>query len=197
MTLRDLQAKRDQLEVGDDVLVKRSPNPEAPTYRGTIQEINARMAVVRLALSQKCEVIPLTKLSKVVVASEVIPPQPVQPRPLARPKSESPIDDLPDRAVNFVAAAVAVTAVKNLPSLIPVGEVTPAIDDVSAWLDMGVQLINAMTAQIHERRQQARDIIKEGETAMRWCKDQAAEHNAEADALCAKLDLLTKLTAHK
>jgi len=139
MAKRDLQVKRDQLDVGCDVLVTRAGSDHK--YRGVIINMYSTMAAVRLERSRKVEMIALTKLTR-VEDEQVESATPPPPKPLALKQSPPP--------------KLAIVEPTPQPS-----------DDVTAWLEMGKGLAATLESQIAELNQEAQDLRSTASELMR------------------------------
>jgi hypothetical protein len=186
VSVRDLMAMRDQLDKGDEVLVRTNAAPDSPRYRGIVVEVMGRAARVEMVRDGKIRVVPLAKLSKVFDTSSTLP----------QPLRETVLDMrlYPKPVVQAAAVQLAQHTRSVIAEVVPVGEVLPKQDDVTAWLDMGKALVGQLTIEAEELNQQARDILADAEEYQRICQQQASEYLAEAKAKLVKLDLLTKLT---
>lgn len=190
---RNFQAMRDQLEKNDEVLVRRTTAPDGPTYHGKILEVMGRVARVRMTKTERVEVVPLVKLSKVTPLSERLTHDNM---PLAKAIDSRALMVQQDTAATIAPPAAVKQAVRALVEhqkplvLPPVGEVTPAPDDLTAWLDMGMAMGQQMKLQIEEHLQAADCLNEEANI----CLKQSADHSQQAKELQKKLDALIKIT---
>lgn len=196
MNYAELQAKRDQFEDGDEVII----NKHGKVYRGTLVQIfSNNQCQVRLAKGSKVETIGLRHLSKVIETQEQYAQEPPQKLPPAafvikrRPREGGPADDLPDEAITNIAANLAVAAQTNVAMAIPVGEVTPAAGDWEAWLSMGAAMANGMQKRIGELEDMEAALVKRSEE----CLAEALRCAEEAKALRRKHETFLLLKGAK
>lgn len=185
MSIRDLQAARDGIEEGDDVLVRKGNDH----YRGVVLEKMARMAKVRLANGGKVEVHSFTNLRKVVDTAQALVEPMLRARELPRHADRNSTRDMPINAVHMISASIAVATKDNVQNIIPVGEKTPPGDDVRAWLDMGVTLAKQIRAEADALELREKELIRESNL----CLEEASECAQEQKRLEKKLLLLAKL----
>lgn len=174
MAIRDLQAARDQLEVGCEVLIKKGNNH----YRGVVVEMMARMAHVRLKNGGKIEIHSLTNLTRVVDTAEELPtPPPGQYK-------RSPTKDWPVKAVAQVESALA--TVGKL--AVQPGEVTPPPNDFKAWLAQGVTIARGMQDAIDTLANKEQDLKRDSEALL----EEADRLAKEAAAVAKERQELTR-----
>lgn len=168
-----LQARRDQLESGDDVLVTES-------HHGITKHKKARvLELVRGAARVKFEdgsvaLVRYNKVTKVEVEE-------VQEEPQAQPA----------RVVGFIKPATSAPIVQMAPPPSPAPSNPPKdLAELEAWLDMGSSLVDVMSTKLSRLERESEELRNEADRLIAL----ADAKDAESEKLEQKLKLLKAIT---